>query len=126
MSFSEYTKGKVVLLNFWGTWCGPCKMELPDLIQISKDLAGKDFVMIGIASENVAPDQAMLKVEKFATSAGIPYLNFLINNKIRESYGGINSIPNTFIINKKGEVVETIVGMKNKDYFMKAINKVLE
>jgi len=52
VSFADYTKGKVVLLNFWGTWCGPCRMEIPDIIGVSKDLKDKDFVVIGIPLEN--------------------------------------------------------------------------
>ena len=52
VSFSQYTRGKVVFLNFWGTWCGPCRREIPDIIQISKDLKDKDFVVVGIALEN--------------------------------------------------------------------------
>lgn len=125
--FSEYTKNKVVFLNFWGTWCGPCKREIPDLIEISKELSGKDFVMIGIALEGrTTPEQAHQRVSKFVEEKQIPYLNFIGVAEIQLAYGGINSIPTTFIIDKDGNIVETIIGARDKATFMKSINKVLK
>ena len=54
MSFSKYTKGKVVLLNIWATWCGPCKREIPDLIKISKEMDGKGVVVMGVSVDQHA------------------------------------------------------------------------
>ncbi|MDT3739191.1 MAG: TlpA disulfide reductase family protein [Candidatus Kapabacteria bacterium] len=124
-SFAELTKGKVVLLNFWGTWCGPCRRELPDLIEISKDLKNKDFIMIGIAMEQVAPTDAAKKVAEFGGDKGIEYINFIANNAIREAYGKIPSVPTTFIIDKNGKIIEKIVGSRDKATFMTSINRLL-
>jgi len=126
--FSDYTKNKAVFLNFWGTWCGPCKHEIPDIIQISKDLANKDFVVVSIATEgpSMPLDQAKAKVKAFAEDKGIPYIIFIANKEIQESYGGIPSIPTTKIIDKTGNVTETIVGMRDKSAFMQSINRVLK
>jgi thiol-disulfide isomerase/thioredoxin len=124
MSFSEFTKGKVVLVNFWGTWCPPCRAEIPTLIEISKELSSKDFVMIGIATERV--DNPLDKVAQFAKDKGIPYHIFITDEQIRKNYGGIPFVPMTFIIDKEGNIVETINGAREKSEFMNSINKVLK
>ncbi len=126
ISFKEFTKGKVVFLNFWGTWCPPCRAEIPDIIEISKDLTDKDFVVIGIATERVQGEAAFQKVSDYAKDKGIPYHLFLINSQVHQAYGGISSVPTTFIIDKKGEIAETIIGMRSKADFMTSINRVLK
>lgn len=126
VSFSEYTKGKVVFLNFWGTWCPPCRAEIPDIIEISKELKDKDFVVIGIAVEKAAPDMAKNKVAEFAKKSGIDYTLIIGNSELYQAYGGIANIPATFIIDKDGTIAESISGMKDKSTFMKSINKFLK
>ncbi|MDX9791300.1 MAG: TlpA disulfide reductase family protein [Candidatus Kapaibacterium sp.] len=126
-SFAELTKGKVVFLNFWGTWCGPCRREIPDIIKISKELKNKDFVVIGIAYEQVrSEDDAVKKVLDFASKNDIEYINFIANRDIIEAYGKIPSVPTTFIIDKNGKLIEKIVGSRDKATFMNSINKVLK
>jgi thiol-disulfide isomerase/thioredoxin len=126
VSFSELTKGKIVFLNFWGTWCPPCRGEIPDIISISKDLKNKDFIVIGIALEKVQPNQALSKVADFAKSNGIDYHIFIGNQQIVQAYGDIPSVPTTFIIDKSGSIVETLIGGKDKETFMKTITKYLK
>lgn len=124
--FSELTKGKVVFLNFWGTWCPPCRAEIPDIVEISNELASKGLVVIGMANERATGDEAIAKVKEFALSKKVTYYNFISNDKVRELYGGINFVPQTFIIDKNGNIVETINGMRQKDEFVKIINKYLK
>ena len=126
VSFAELTKGKVVFLNFWGTWCPPCRKEIPDIIQINKELKGKDFIVIGLASERNDGTDALAKVTEFAKKNGIDYNLFIANGTIAQAYGGIQFVPTTFIIDKDGSIVETINGMRTKEEFMKSINKVLK
>lgn len=123
--FSKVTDGKVVFLNFWGTWCPPCRREIPDIIEISKDLKDKDFIIVGVAMER-NPNDAMDKVKNYVKAKGIPYMNVLANQQIVSAYGGVQAVPTTIIIDKKGNIAERIVGMRNKDQFMKSINNVLE
>ena len=125
-TFAEYTKGKVVFLNFWGTWCSPCKAEIPDIIEISNDLQGKDFLVIGMASERPNTKDPLKTVSDFASDKKIPYHVFVSNKEIRDAFGGIPFIPITFIIDKDGKIVETLNGMKTKEEFMSSINKVLK
>lgn len=122
-TFSELIKGKVVLLNFWGTWCPPCRKEIPDLIKINDELKEKDFIMIGIALERDVTT-ALKKVESFAKAQKMEYYQFVDETRdIVEAYGGINAVPTTFIIDKKGKIAETIVGMRDHQGFLDAINR---
>lgn len=124
--FSELTKGKVVFLNFWGTWCPPCRAEIPDIVEISQEFASKGLVVVGMANERASGDEAIAKVKDFAQSKKITYYNFISNDTIKELYGGIKFIPQTFIIDKKGNIVETINGMREKEEFIQIINKYLK
>ncbi len=126
ISFSEYTKGKTVFLNFWGTWCPPCRKEIPAIIKIGKEQNPKDFVIIGIALEHSSVSVAEKKVRKYANSKGINYINIIDDNKkIANAYGGIQAVPSTFLIDKKGNIAEKIIGGRSYSSFMKSLKKVL-
>lgn len=126
ISFQELTKGKIVFLNFWGTWCPPCKRELPDIVKISKDMAD-NVIVIGIAlergddvSENVS------KVATFAKSNGLDYYNFIDSKRdLQKAYGGIRAVPTTFIIDKSGKIALAHEGMDSYDGFKEKLNKVI-
>lgn len=123
MSFSDVTKGKVVLLNIWATWCGPCRRELPDLVALSQEMASKGVVIVGVSLDEKEP--RLQNVKTFVEKMGIPYVNVIDNLKISDAYGGIQSIPTTFIIDRQGNVVQKIVGMQSKEAFRAAITKAL-
>lgn len=126
MTFQELTKGKIVFLNFWGTWCPPCKRELPDIVKISKEMSDK-VIVIGIAlergddvSENVS------KVATFAKANGLDYYNFVDGKReLAKVYGGIRAVPTTFIIDKSGKIALAHEGMDSYDGFKEKINKVI-
>lgn len=123
VSFADVTKGKVVLLNFWATWCGPCKRELPDLVALSGELASKGVVIFGVSLDQ--KDDRLQLVKTFSERSGIPYTNVIDNLEIADQYGGIQSIPTTFIIDRQGNVVQKIVGMQSKDAFKAALMKAM-
>jgi thiol-disulfide isomerase/thioredoxin len=124
ISFKEFVKGKVVFINFWGTWCPPCRREIPDIIEINKELSGKDFIVVGIAMERAA--DPISQVQSFAQKNGINYINFINIPELSEAYGGIPAVPTTFIVDKSGNIAEKIVGMRDKAGFMQSINRVLK
>lgn len=125
--FSEFTKGKYVLLNFWGTWCPPCRRELPDLVSIAKDMSNKNFVVIGAAMEQTRDlDEALGTVTDFWVNNSIYFPVVVGTPELAIAYGGINAVPTSFLINDKGEIVNTLEGGRSKEDFMNEINKMMK
>jgi thiol-disulfide isomerase/thioredoxin len=129
VKFSEYTKGKAVFVNLWGTWCPPCRAEIPDLIKITSDLKEKEFVMIGLALER-NPNNAIQAVNAFVNKSGINYKIFVDNSQqlvqnIMKSFGNIEGVPTTYIFDKKTKITSVITGMRSYEEFMAYINKVI-
>ena len=124
MNFKDFSKGKVIFINFWGTWCPPCRREIPDIIKINEELNGKKFMVVGMASERVADPVA--KVAEYATANGLNYPNFIITKELVDAFGGLEAVPTTFIVDGNGNIVEKIVGMRDKETFMAAIKRVLK
>lgn len=123
VSFFEATAGKVVLLNIWATWCPPCRREIPDLVAISNELAAKGVVVFGVSLDQKGDPVASVKT--FAEKNNMGYVNILDNasNQIADAYGGIQSIPTTFIIDRQGNIVQKIVGSQSKEAFVAALQK---
>jgi cytochrome c-type biogenesis protein len=125
VKLSDY-KGKVILVNFWATWCGPCKRELPALSQIANELRDKDFKMVGVSVDDRQSDvNSFLQVNNLSYTilhqetqlAYVKYMEVTGQNQ--------NVVPQTYIIDKKGKVVETILGSRSKEDFLSIINKYL-
>ncbi len=120
-------KGNVVLVNLWATWCGPCIKEMPALSSISNDLKDKNFKMYGL---NIFQQEKSKKVEDFLKTNPVSYTILDGNQEIVDAFGEadgtlIEAVPTTFIIDKNGKIAETIVGGRDKDSFLKIINKYL-
>ncbi len=117
-------KGRVTLINFWATWCGPCQKEIPDLINLNKEMTNKNVKILGISTDrgtNVLED-----VGQFISEKGINYQNLISNEDLEEAFGNIRVIPTSFIVNSDGKIVQTIVGMRSKEQFAEAINAAME
>ena len=99
-------KGKVVLLNFWATWCGPCRAETPDLVALQERY--KDALeIIGLAVDVDDPED----VKAFAEKSGINYPIAIADDEVRARYGGITALPTSFILDTDGRIVQKHVGM---------------
>jgi peroxiredoxin len=118
VSLSDF-KGKVVILDFWATWCPPCKREIPDFITLQSEYASKGLQIVGIALDQ--PD----KVRAFAQQNGMNYPVLLGTDQISALYGGIEGIPTTFILDKNGNIVNRFEGFRPKEDFEVEITKLL-
>ena len=123
-NFKEFTKGKTVLVNFWATWCGPCRKEMPDLISLNSELEKNNVQFIGISVDR--DSDALSLVKDFAKEYKINFPILIDNGEVAGAFGGIRGIPTTFIIDKEGKIVEKIVGMRTKEVFKEAIEKILK
>lgn len=127
---SDYAKGKVLFLNFWATWCPPCRREIPDIVELSREMAS-DVVVVGISLDDGV--DAKTKVTKFATDKGITYINIVLGQQlhtksIAEAYSiiaPINAIPTTLIFDRQGNHKQTIIGANTKNYFTDAVKKAM-
>ncbi len=124
VSLSEVGKNKVILLNFWATWCAPCRKEIPDLVELSKELPNTEFIVLGVSVDR--DQDAINTVSKFARAKNLPYTVIVANDELVKAYGGINAIPSTFILTSEGTVSEKIAGMKSKAEFLAAIQKAMK
>ena len=114
-------QGKVIILDFWATWCPPCQAEIPHFVELQKDYGEKGLQIIGISL-----DRGRLKVVKsFARKYKINYPVLLGNIEVTQKYGGIRGIPTTFIIDQKGRIVKKFVGYRDKKIFESEIKKLL-
>jgi len=123
VSFDAF-RGKLTLVNFWATWCGPCKRELPALIELNKEYAGRGVTILGISSDrgaNIIDD-----VRAFVRDNGINYQVVLSNDDLEEAFGNIRALPTSFLINEQGEIVKTFVGGREKQFFAQAITEALK
>lgn len=100
--------GKVILLNFWATWCGPCRAEIPDLIELQKKY-GDRLQIIGLDVD----DDDSTEVKKFVTANGINYPIGMATNEIRMQYGGVAALPTSFVLDADGRVVQKHEGLRN-------------
>jgi len=107
LSLSE-AKGKIVLLNFWATWCGPCRAEIADLVDLQKRYADK-LEIIALATDEDDADE----VRRFVLKSGINYRVAMISDEVRRDYGGIAALPTSFVIDAQGRIVQKHVGLND-------------
>ncbi|HTX17712.1 MAG TPA: TlpA disulfide reductase family protein [Bacteroidota bacterium] len=119
ISFADFAKDNVVLINFWATWCGPCRRELPDLVALNNEYRTKNIKVIGIS---VDQDGDVLKVvHDFAAQSNLNYPIVVDNGDLQKVFGGIDGIPTSFFVNKKGEIVRKMIGMQSKETFQQTL-----
>lgn len=113
-------KGKVVLLNFWATWCPPCRAEIPMLIQL-KDLYKDRLVVVGVSLD----DDPAEEVKKFAASNRFNYPVIMATGELITKYGGVPALPTTFVINPDGKVVQKHIGLYRSSVYEGEIRALL-
>ena len=106
VSLSDF-KGKVIILDFWATWCRPCRIEIPFFVKLYEKYKDEGLVIIGISLDKEGKDVLIPFIKKY----GINYPIVLGNTKVERAYGGIRGIPTTFIIDKQGRIRNKHIGV---------------
>jgi thiol-disulfide isomerase/thioredoxin len=120
VKLSDY-KGKVVLLNFWATWCGPCKIEIPWFIEFQKKYKDQGFTVIGVSVD----DEGWEIVKPYLATKQVNYPVVVSDEAVNTSYGGIESLPTTFVLDKDGKIANTHVGLVSKKEYESDIEQLL-
>jgi thiol-disulfide isomerase/thioredoxin len=132
VSLASY-RGKALLINFWATWCGPCKIETPWLVELRNEYAPKGFEIVGISTEgdDITPSdkQGWVKdrtaIEQFVARMHMPYPVLMGGDSISAEYGGLDAMPTSFFVDRNGRVVAVQMGITSKDDIEANIKKAL-
>jgi thiol-disulfide isomerase/thioredoxin len=101
-------RGKVVLVNFWATWCPPCRAEIPDLIKLQEKYRDK-LIVVGISEDEIPPDE----VKAFVAEQKMNYRVAMTTPALAKIFRGVSALPTTFVIDREGKLVQKHVGMLN-------------
>jgi thiol-disulfide isomerase/thioredoxin len=116
VSLASY-KGKVVLLNMWGTWCEPCRGEIPTLIQMQNDYAAKGFTVLGVATndevDRVIPFVHNTKFDVGGQELTMNYPIVMGSDEISTAFGGLLGMPTSFLISRNGDIIKRYIGSLN-------------
>lgn len=119
---SENYKGKVLLVNFWATWCPPCRREIPSLVRIHEENNKKNFTVIGISMDKSKKE----KVDAFVKKIGVTYPVGLGNNDIARSFGALGAIPSSFLIDENGVIVKKYPGYTTYEKMAKDVQALID
>jgi len=114
-------RGKAVLLNFWATYCAPCRIEMPWFVELQDRYAAEGLQVVGVAMDDAGPDD----IEKFASELGVNYPILVGEETVGNAYGGVQFLPSTFYIGRDGKVVGKVFGLKTKNEIEEDIKKTL-
>jgi thiol-disulfide isomerase/thioredoxin len=125
---SDQFKGKVVVLDFWATWCKPCTREIPALVELQKKYADDGLVVIGVALDEPGKSapKAHAVIQRYVARYLVSYPIVLGDDKIQADFGGVDPIPTTFIIDRDGIIRDKKVGALPAAQFERRVLKVLK
>ena len=118
---SDY-KGKVVLLDFFATWCGPCKIEIPWFMEMERKNKDRGFAVLGVSMD----DEGWEVVKPFLADLGVNYRVVIGNDATATMYGGVDALPTTFLIDREGRIAAVHVGLASKKDFTDGIEQLLQ
>jgi thiol-disulfide isomerase/thioredoxin len=120
VKLSDY-RGKAVLLNFWATWCSPCKVEMPWFVELQKKYGNDGLVILGIAMD----DSDAPKIAQFASEMGVNYPVLLGTDKVSEQYGNVEFLPTSFYIDREGKIIGKGTGLLGRGEIEDNVRKAL-
>lgn len=114
-------QGKVVLLNFWATWCPPCRDEVPDFVRLQSKYRDQGLEIVGLSLDHGGARD----VRPFADEYDVNYTMLIASQETAENYGGILGVPTTFVLDREGTIVKRFVGRASAEAFEEAIRPLL-
>jgi len=114
-------KGKVVLLDFWATWCPPCKLEIPWFIDIQRKNKDRGFEVLGVAMD----DNGWEDVKPFLASMKVNYRVVVGDDEVTKAYGGVEDLPTTFLIDREGKIAAVHIGLASRKDFEDGVEELL-
>jgi thiol-disulfide isomerase/thioredoxin len=118
---SEQLKGKIVVVDFWATWCGPCRVEIPGYIELQKKYGKEGLVIVGASVDQGGPSV----VKAFADKAGVNYTMVMADEAVVSAFGGVEAIPTTFLIDRSGQIRDRKLGAEETADYEKKILAVM-
>lgn len=115
-------KGKVVLLDFFATWCGPCKIEIPWFMEMERKNKDRGFSVLGVSMD----DEGWEVVKPFLADLGVNYRVVIGNDVTAQLYGGVDALPTTFLIDRNGKIAAVHIGLASKKVFEDGIEQLLQ
>jgi peroxiredoxin len=119
-SLADYS-GKVVLLNFWATWCGPCRTEIPWFIEFERKFQPQGFTVLGVSMD----EDGWKVINPYVAEHKINYPVVLANEEVNQRYGGIDALPTTLVIGRDGKVKFLHSGLISREEYEKEIRQLL-
>src|ERR1700677_2584833 len=115
-------RGKAVLLNFWATYCGPCKIEMPWFVELQKEYGPQGFQILGVAMDDASKED----IGKFAKEMGVNYPILIGKESVGDQYGGVPDLPASCLISRDGKIVDKIIGLRGKAEIEDSVKKALD
>jgi peroxiredoxin len=114
-------RGKAVVLNFWATYCAPCRVETPWLIDFYRQYKTQGLEIVGVSMD----DGGQQQVSDFVKEMNVNYTILIGNHTVGDAYGGARFLPQTFLIDREGRIVKSVLGIQSKGDFEENINQLL-
>ncbi len=118
---STQFKGKVLVVDFWATWCGPCIMEIPGYVELQKKYGADGLVIVGVSLDRKGPKH----VKQFAKENAMNYTLVMGDESVVEAFGGFDAIPTTFLVNREGRIVHKKTGAMAHEEYEKLVKQAL-
>jgi thiol-disulfide isomerase/thioredoxin len=118
----EDLQGKVVVVNFWATWCPPCRLEIPALQKLYQERQSDDVLVIGLSTDNAS----RATVQAFLAERGVTYPVGMATPELRRGFGGISALPTTFILDREGVIQHRVFGFFAPPAMRAAVNRLLD